>query len=375
LIENIKLLGLFLLVSFIGTGVYVNYAGYSYFIVAFIALAISLDRKFFSKTNFYIYRMIFGFIILNIFLLIQLAFSKIIFSYFLFNIISILVLILTYLSTITLIFNKNYERNKLIISFIIIIAISIILISQMAQILGYLELTSFQGAESRFLLTRARPGGFLNPNETAVIAIIFLYSVLKLNIYRDNLLIISIAVFECIFIVLLSQSRASMIFLVILLILSFKLNYKNLGLIIIISALFFLINNYFDNSLIDLFNNFVDRFKGDSSSAERLDILHGAIQSFLESPFFGNGSDYLINKYGVSSHNQFLEILSSYGIAGIISITIIMLLLYVPCSLSFLIICLAPFLLFSNNFFDSASLQVAIGIALAAERRAFLHRL
>jgi hypothetical protein len=43
-------------------------------------------------------------------------------------------------------------------------------------------------------------------------------------------------------------------------------------------------------------------------------------------------------------------------------------LLYLPASAAFIFLCIIPSLIFSHNFFDNASLQTVIGMALSIDR-------
>jgi O-antigen ligase len=235
----------------------------------------------------------------------------------------------------------------------------------MAQVYGYLDILAYSGATQEFLLTSGRPGGFLNPNESSCIAIVLLHTIYTEKVNSKNYIyIITFATAICLLIVLLSQSRAAIIFLSLLLFFNINIRYL---FIFLLSLIIF--NLIYENEIIyDLFDNLVLRFYGDYSSEERGGLIFSSIESFMQSPLYGNGADYLVNKFGYASHNQLLDILSSYGIVGLIFITVSVALIYIPCSASFVFFCITPFFLFSHNFFNSISFGAIMGISLAFNR-------
>ena len=87
-----------------------------------------------------------------------------------------------------------------------------------------------------------------------------------------------------------------------------------------------------------------------------------------DAPFLGKGYRYVALTAGQSTHNQLVEILASFGLAGLAAIGLASYLLYWGGSARFLLVCVAPTFLFSHNFFETVSFQTALGLALAVDR-------
>jgi hypothetical protein len=76
---------------------------------------------------------------------------------------------------------------------------------------------------------------------------------------------------------------------------------------------------------------------------------------------------YLVDIAGFSTHNQFAEMLVNFGAVGLIAAIIVFAMLFLPTSPTAFLFCMLPTLMFSHNFFDNASFQASLGMALAID--------
>ena len=220
-------------------------------------------------------------------------------------------------------------------------------------------------AENKLL---ARPGGFMNANMTASLAILWFYVAFELPqrySYILKLFVLILTVAVC----LLTQSRAAILFFLIYLVYAvLVLRNKSLLISVLVGCVAIIVAAYlFD---VDIVNALIEKLssRGDSKESnaqERLGLIAYAFNAFFDSPIFGNGIFYVAKTEGhnVSSHNQILEILSSYGLVGFVIMCLIYWVFYHKNSFSYLILCIFPTLFFSHNFFENYAFQVALGFA------------
>lgn len=364
------LLGAILII--VGTGLYTQFPGLAY-IPVFCMFAMLVTNKIFLKNPLHYIEpnMVCGFIILNSFFLLQLMFRRIDYIDYAFQFFAISSMFVTYISTKIIIYDNEKILFKKItyINILMLISLIFILCGQIAQITGYIESRNFEEAEEEFLVAISRPGGFLNPNVTAAIAITILFVIDKMRAFNGKLYYLIVMILSMT-IILLTQSRSSIIALIIFLALivlrsSIRalINYTVISSVILYSI--FLID--YEN-ILELVANNIKRFSGDASSDERINLIYLGLQAFIDSPIFGNGNWYLVGLYGQSSHNQITEILINYGIFGLFIFILIIYFLYAPISLALIIFCMLPMFIFSHNFFDSASYQINLGLALVLDR-------
>jgi hypothetical protein len=325
-------------------------------------LAASLNYR--RNINLIESRILFGFLIFNIYFMLSISLHQQpgleIKTYFI-HLISIGSFLAVYTATKIILpsgtSNITLTSNTMIV-ILSITALGVLLISQLWQA-HYIHNT--------FIM---RPGGFLNPNTTAAISLIFLFSAYKyLDSTNSSLILLSVTLTTCI--IILAQSRGSMLFLIPFILYSLHRLYRKKPLniyLLVITALIIFFSLHLTGTL-ELIGSALSRFKGDHNSASRLDIIAKGLHAFLDSPVWGNGYRYLANTYTLSSHNQLVESLASFGLIGTVIICIAFYYLYTPCSLLFCALCILPVLLFSHNFFDSYSYQTVLGFALAVDRK------
>ena len=363
--DYILRIALSLVVVMIGTGIYeADLMPKDEILVpllAFALLAASFNYK--RDINFIENRIFIGFLIFNIYFMLSITLHTQpdleIKAYFI-HLISIGSFLAIY--TATKIFlssgaSSTTPKNNISIAALSITALFVLLTSQLWQ--AYYTYDTFM----------MRPGGFLNPNTTAALSLIFMFSALKcLGATNKNLILLSVTLSACI--VFLAQSRGSMLFLIPFVLYSlYNFNRKQpLNIYLLGTAALLLIFTLYQTGTLELMQSALSRFKGDLNSIARLDIIVKGFYAFLESPVWGNGYLYLANTYSLSSHNQIIESLASFGLIGTITICVAFYYLYTPCSLLFCTLCILPVLLFSHNFFDSYSYQAALGVALAVDR-------
>ncbi len=331
-------------------------------LLAFTLLAFSLNHR--RSLNFIESKVLIGFLIFNIYFILNISILQQpgleVKTYFI-HLISIGSFIAVY--TATRIILPNGTNNIILtsntsIAILSIIALGLLLTSQLWQ--AYYIHDTFM----------MRPGGFLNPNTTAAISLIFMFSAYKcLDTTNRSLILLSVTLAACI--IFLAQSRGSMLFLMpfILYCLLKLYSKKSLNFSPLIFAALTIFLLLCLTGTLEFIGSALSRFKGDHNSVSRLDIAIKGFHAFLDSPVWGNGYRYLADTYSLSSHNQIVESLASFGLIGTVIICIAFYYLYTPCSLLFCVLCILPVLLFSHNFFDSYSYQAVLGFALAVDRK------
>ena len=302
--------------------------------------------------------------IFNFFFIIRLLIpnaQEIEFKDFFIHIISLGSFIAVYSSSTNLLSNKELKQSfsNQVASFAIL-AITVLLVNQLLQI--------YDGSKN----FTSRPGGLLNPNSTAIVALLLAYTTIKLSQLNSQVTArftyISLALTVCI--VLLSQSRSALIGLIPLIIFTFRrnLHFKNVIISVGIITVIIVITSSISNDFRELLSSYILRFKGDFSSGHRISLLQSGWIAFTESPIWGNGYRYIANMTGYSTHNEIIETLANYGVFGLLIFSIACYFLYTPFSILFFIVCILPALLFTHNFFDLYAFQTSLGLALAAER-------
>jgi O-antigen ligase len=214
-----------------------------------------------------------------------------------------------------------------------------------------------------------RPGGFHNSNMTAALALLFL---LLPRLHHSpgfgtrGLLVMVLAVA----VIGLTQSRAGLAALLLYSAWLFRRHPIRLLVGVALALLVSVVSGSWDQGavLFELVQRFGDRFGGDSSSTERAWLMRMALQSIQEAPLFGYGYGFLVDRYAAGgSHNQVIELLVAFGVVGGVTMLAAAVLLLWPASALLVLVGVLPSLLFSHNFFDSASFQAALGMALAID--------
>lgn len=366
------MLSLSAILLIVGTGLYTQLPSIAYIPVLAAVVLVFSNKRFIRSPQKYIEPNMFkGIILFNSFLLIQIAFGRLDLQAYYFQFFAISLFVLTYVLIILITDEKRPPDLRIFkyLGWIVLFSLLLLLGGQIAQIMGYIKQVNFEGADRDVLVTLARPGGFLNPNVTAAIAIVFLFTLDRLSNVVGKMLIV-VALPLAITVVLLTQSRAALIALLgFLLIILSKNSLRHMVFTLLMASVFvcFMLIAYPD-IVINLIDNVMQRFEGDASSEERHYVLRYSFDAFADSPLFGHGSTYLVSKLEVSSHNQLVEILVSYGMLGLLVLIPSLLLLYFPVSALMFAFCILPMFLFSHNFVDSYGFQIGLGFALAVDR-------
>lgn len=371
--SRITLLGLLTLIVFLGVGVYGMVPGAAYGVVL-AAIAIAIGNKEFrrSVSAWIPTRMFVGALLLAGFLATQIFFGRLEFRDFFYQISATVLMLLTYSFVSMSLFDDRADdgtRARLVAA-IFSIGIAGLLIAQFGQILGFVERFDVaKDMDQENFISSARPGGFLNPNTTAAIAVTLLFGIERLDRRSEGYWFVSLLPVTML-VVGLSQSRSVLLVLAVLFGYSlFGRSVVKIGLMflpVVGAALLLLVS--FPELTQAVFENFMDRFEGDDSSDERTLMLNRAWEAFQADPWFGMGPYFLIERFGVSSHNQLLEILAVYGLTGFVMFAAAFVLIFLPFSWVLGFVCIAPTFVFSHNFFDSISFQAVLGAALAIDR-------
>jgi len=367
------LLGLLKLVVFLGVGVYGTVPGAAYgVVIAAILITLCSDDFRRSVTAWIPSRMLIGALLLAGFLAAQVFFGRLEFRDFFYQISATVLMLLSHcfvsMSMADKEFNGDVGWNRLTVIFVI--GIVGLLIAQLGQIFGFVERVDVASdMDQENFITSARPGGFLNPNTTAAIAVTLLFAIERIDRRSEGYWFVALLPVTMV-VVGLSQSRSALLVLAVLFVYAmFGRTVGKIGLMFlpVVSAAAPLLAS-FPELTQAVFDNFMDRFEGDDSSDERTLMLDRAWAAFQSDPCFGVGPYFLIERFGVSSHNQALEILAVYGLIGFVFFAATFILIFLPFSLALGLVCIAPMFLFSHNFFDSISFQAVLGAALAVDR-------
>lgn len=217
-----------------------------------------------------------------------------------------------------------------------------------------------------------RPGGFLNPNITAALGLIWLFVALEAR--PANRLWLKAA---CLagggLIVAVTQSRGAMLFLALYLLYKF-FEGGGRSFVYLLFAVPFLAAWFVYSDLsgvgAELFDANATRLQGDDSSQERFLLLKTAFNAFLNNPVFGGGMREMRNYFGSGasnlipgSHNEIVEWLVNFGLIGFGVMLLVFFRFYYAGSLKHLFLCILPSFLFSHNFFETTAIQVALAYA------------
>ena len=249
------------------------------------------------------------------------------------------------------------------------VGLLLLLLGQLAQMAGWLP--DIKPPAATFMASFVfRPGGFQNANMTAAIALLFLF-LPRMHAGRHfgcragSLLVLAALVIG------LSQSRAGL--LAFLLYSGWLFRHQPLRILwgaLVVLGVSVLSGAWEQGAMLfELVQRFGDRFGGDDSSTERAWLLRMALQSIQEAPLFGQGYGFLFNRYAsLGSHNQIIELLVSFGVVGGLVMLCAAALLLWPVSWLLVMVGVVPSLIFSHNYFDTASFQTALGMAVAVDR-------
>lgn len=356
----------------VGTGLYSLAPGIAYVAVLIACACLFLNHTFVRAPLRYIDQyMVAGFLIFNSFFLVHSLFFFLETRIYFVNLISLGMFLLVYTYGTLLLLDQRAGKSDYVGTFIALIsiaALTILLLGQAAEVLGYLDRREL-GFDDQDVSLMHRPGGFLNPNTTSAIALVFLFSVETLSRNKRAYLVV-LALALTTVIVFLSQSRAAIIVLIAyLLFLTLK---KGLVSFVVASTsliiLFWIAGAVYQLDIVELFEATVSRFGGDTSSEERYYVLNYGLSAFADAPTLGNGYRFLESAIGTSAHNEIIENLVNFGIVGAIVISMALYFLYWPASALLLFVCVLPTFMFSHNFFETTAFQAALGLALAIDR-------
>jgi hypothetical protein len=246
-------------------------------------------------------------------------------------------------------------------------AMVLLLCGQFAETAGLVDRRALGSAEreNAFAL---RPGGFHNPNMTAAIALVLLVALERATRGRRGLALFA-ALILCTAVVALAQSRACIGALALYM---GWLSWRRRGtaLVLLLSAVVVVSALETTGDVAALLGERMsERFRSDDSNDERARVLEVAREAIGDAPVLGNGYRYVERVAGVSTHNEPIEHLVNFGAIGLLVAIAAFVLIHLPASPAYLLIGVLPTLMFSHNFFDNPSLQIALAMALAVDRR------
>lgn len=216
-----------------------------------------------------------------------------------------------------------------------------------------------------------RPGGFLNPNMSAALSLIWLFIALESKL--DNCYWLkSVCIAIGVFIAAITQSRAALLFLFIYSAYkAYEGGIKGIKYYLILIVCGLSLFMFFNQSgmLEDLYNANMVRAQGDSSSEERYLVLQGALTTFAGSPITGSGIRAMYRFFGLGTHDEIIEWLVNFGLAGFLVMLLIFFKFYYVNSFKYLCLCILPTFLFSHNFFETTAFQVALAYAFYLMKR------
>lgn len=256
------------------------------------------------------------------------------------------------------------------ISVLPLIGIGVIGAGIWLELNGFIDFrkNSFSSVDQGLLL---RPGGFLNPNMSAALCLIWLYVAIESKWVNSALIKISCLSLS-VAILSVTQSRSAILFLAIYLMYKvYEAGIKNVKYyFVLILGVFILLAHYGQSEyLIDLYEANFERAQGDSSSSERYMLIQTGIAAFSESPIVGLGMRAMYRYFGLGTHNEIIEWLVNFGLVGLVVVALILFRFYYINSIKYLCLCIFPTLLFSHNFFETTAFQVALAFAYYAGTR------
>lgn len=356
----------------VGTGLYILFPPVAFVMPLLGAWALLLYRPFRQRPLSYLeIKLVTGVFIYNIFFMCHSVFYSFELKVYFAHWVSLGMFALTY-ALAKGVLDRTAARHlsgRSLVVYFSIACLAILLAGQYAEIRGYIDvwgISRSNGDDSIFL----RPGGFLNPNFTASVALVHLFIVATLRKGRGVSLAIA-AVLACL-IVGLSQSRAAFLALACVVIVHLFRSgpaafLRHFAMVIVVGGL---LATQFIEEIGPLIGAVTTRFEGDESSDERAMLVEFGISAFSDAPFLGNGFMYGNRSIGASTHNEIIEALANFGAIGALFVMVAFMLMYLPCSVYFAIICIAPAFVFSHNFFATIPFQASLGVALAASRMA-----
>ena len=319
-------------------------------------------------------KLVVGFFIFNSFFLLRYVFplpineegaSYFSFDHVMFNyMMPMSIFIAIYSITYLMLINRNFMvtvKNETIIALIAIAALIVLLYGQL------MWPANDKSLSLEHLMSR--PDGYLNANAMAAVALVLLFAAVRATQQMKQNYFVFVAIILATIIILLTQSRSSIIILVPFL---FYLFYKKISikLLPVFLALFILFALALYLMQVDIIKSVLVRFQGDHNSNYRLFLLQTGWLTFLEAPLWGNGYRHMVFSMGLlgSTHNEILQSLTDFGLAGFIVLCLVCYCFFVPSSIMFVLVCMVPMFLFSHNFFDNFAFQSVLGLALAVDR-------
>ena len=247
-----------------------------------------------------------------------------------------------------------------------LLAVCALLAAQLAELGGLIDRRGLGTADDVELTVR--PGGFLNPNMTAAVALVLAWTASRLSGGARDLPHLACLLVAAL-VVVLAQSRAGLLALgVHVLCLAWRHPAVLAAAALAAVAALGWVGADVLLDVAGLIDHLLDRFSRDNSSDERLVVLRMGMEAIEARPWFGNGYRHLEQVFGRSTHNEIVETAVNFGVVGLAVALAGAALILLPASATFLAVCVAPTVLFSHNFLDSTELQTCLGLALAVDR-------
>jgi O-antigen ligase len=355
----------------VSTGLYTVWSNILYFIGIILIIKLLL---IIGKRNINCEHFIYGVILVNSYIFFMITMSvrdineeylRLYFNYIIGPI--FFIIITTYLSRI---------RQSFSI-FLPIISVMVLLLGIYMQFSGIIQpkyLPEFSGYAVEIT---QRPSGFLNPNTTAAICLIWLYCFFIKD--KVNLLLTLFILLMVFIVIIITQSRAALLslsFFLIIKIIYYIKNYrqffyiiKHFSIILFFALIFSLISvNDYDYYYDFIFKIF-DRGIVDDSSLNRINNLLTVLEKWPDSIFIGHGMRALVKYTGFGAHNEIAEWIFNFGLIGLLIMLLIYFRFYHVQNYSYILLCIIPTFFFSHNFFEHTAFQVTLAFAYSETLR------
>lgn len=363
---------LLILGAFVGTGAYILAPSFLYALIGLLMILLAFNLRGFGWQNrsgitsasfgvlgllrkvptLYVLPIYISFLLLNLIRDVNSDVSRLYVNFFLGLFVYLLIQVA-----------YKLNPNEAKISFLPILAMAMIAIGLVLEMLGVIDVRGLElGGEWEDLIRR--PGGFLNPNMTAAIVLIWCYVAQESNL-RVAVQWRIMAFISCGLLLLVTQSRAAVLaFALYMAVKVYEYGIRSTRYLLLggILALFFYQLLNFD-FIVVLYDSLLTRFDGDASSVARLMQLDKAVSLFYENPLLGYGMRGTYIKTGIGTHNEVIEWLLNFGLVGFFVGIFLFLKFYYVHSLKYLLMCLFPTLMFSHNFFETTAFQVSLAFA------------
>ena len=260
--------------------------------------------------------------------------------------------------------SRSTEYTVVLLKYTIFGCLVLILFGQWLQSIG-LVLTSQVQLSFEQLQWFDRYGAFLNANQTGHIVIMLLYSYFILIESKKDFLFLMLVLIIALIILITINSRATYLYFLLLVVYFFKEKQQYLNTNFVIMSIVMLVFLIILVPFLDYdFERIWIRLDLDVVSGSRFRLLDFSVDAIVRRPLVGSGYRYVQSVMGASSHNEIIENWVNFGLFGLLAVSFFSFGIYRGHHWFAYFVFSLP-ILFSHNFFDQPSIQVAVALVLS----------